>query len=157
MTNCAFRGSLTSQSLIPAGIPANIGALYEFQTGEDFGAILMTKSPVVRRSLYGINSFKKWCRANASKLLAEWPEIKGNGLIIVTSTHVTERADINAWQDKSRKVFIGFDGSTTGLLEIGPSGGWHKAASDSGWISSESQTVRCSLYCPWNSYSSKTA
>jgi len=134
-------GMLTKCSLIPAGIPTDIGALYEFETSEKFGAILMTKPPVTRESIYGSTTLRKWCRDNTATLLDKWPEIKTNGLIIVTSTYLTSRADINAWQDKSKKVSIGFKGTAVDVFEVAPSSEWYKASSDGGWIASTAENV----------------
>jgi hypothetical protein len=127
--------------LIPAGIPVNIGALYEFESSDIFGAILMTKAPVIHQRLYGSATYRKWCRDNTPILLDKWPEIKTNGLIIVTSTYNTMEANINAWQDKGKKVSIGFTASAVDVLEVAPSSEWYKASSDGGWIESKAENV----------------
>ncbi|KAI9652306.1 MAG: hypothetical protein M1829_001677 [Trizodia sp. TS-e1964] len=88
---------------LPAGIPANIAALYEFESTDDFGAILMTQVPVIHKQLY---------------------EIKENGLIIVTSTYSTKEANINTWQEKGKKISIGFAASALDLFELAPSSKW---------------------------------
>jgi hypothetical protein len=132
---------LIANRLIPAGIPANIAALYEFESSDDFGAILMTKAPVLHERLYGSTTYRKWCRDNTPILLDKWPEIKKNGLIIVTSTYNTREANINAWEDKSKKVSIGFIASTVDVFDVAPSSEWYKAPSDGGWIVSTAENV----------------
>jgi hypothetical protein len=124
---------LTMRRLLPAGIPAGVGALYEFDTHEDFGAILMTEAPVVREAIYGSTALRRWCRDNTEALLSSWPEIKQNGLIIVTSTFATSHANINSWQEKGKKITIGFSGSTFGAYELAPSGSWYAATGAKGW------------------------
>ena len=127
--------------LIPAGIPADIGALFKFKTDELFGAILMTTNPVTREALYGERDYKEWCRVNASAILLSWPDIEDHDLIIVTSIHRTARADLRSWQDKTKEITIGFRVSATGMGEVAPSSEWYKAGGDDGWITSGSANV----------------
>ena len=142
MAGCHFFAyALTNARLIPAGIPAEIGALYKFASSEAFGAILMTKTPVIRESLYGDTPFRLWCRENTPTILAKWQDVKTRGLILVTSTYSTSQADINAWRDGSKEVSIGFKTSVVDVLEIAPSSEWYTAASDGGWITSKSENV----------------
>jgi hypothetical protein len=101
----------------------------------------MTQPPVVRESIYGSTTLRIWSRENTPALLSNWPEIKENGLIIVTNTYLTSRADINAWQNKSKKVAIGFEGSAVDAFEIAPSTSWHRASSDGGWIAAVAANV----------------
>lgn len=110
----------------------------------------MTKAPVLHNQIYGSTTYRKWCQDNSTILLDKWPEIKTNGLIIVTSTHSTLEANINAWQDKSKKVSVGFKASAVDVLEIAPSSEWYRASSDGGWIASKAGSVsplKFSLNC----------
>jgi hypothetical protein len=109
----------------------------------------MTKSPVTRYAIYGSTIYRIWCRDNSEVLLSKWPEIKENGLVIVTSTHVTEQADINVWEDKSKRISIGFKTTEVSVLEIAPSSEWYKSSSDEGWIASPAKSVQLSLDTPF--------
>jgi len=129
--------------LIPAGIPVNVGALYTFQSSKDFGAILMTKDPVIRNFTYGDRSFREWGKQNSSTIFSRWPDVKDYGLIIVTSTHTTTQADINTWEDKQKSVSVGFKTGVVEVMEVAPSSNWYTASSDNGWITTKSSKVRC--------------
>jgi hypothetical protein len=107
--------------------------LYEFSSDQDFGAVLLTEAPVIREAIYGSASLRRWCRDNTAALLSEWPEIRERGLIIITSVYLTNRAVINAWQEKGKKIAIGFEASAVAAFELAPSGTWHSAASSQGW------------------------
>ncbi|KID83168.1 hypothetical protein MGU_09531 [Metarhizium guizhouense ARSEF 977] len=124
-------------SLIPAGVPADIGALFGFKTDESFGAILMTTNPVTREAVYGERAYKNWCKTNAPVIISNWPDVEDHGLVIVTSIHKTTRADLRTWQDKRQEIKVGFKASAVGLGELAPSSEWYKALGDDGWISSE--------------------
>ncbi|EAW15296.1 uncharacterized protein ACLA_059630 [Aspergillus clavatus NRRL 1] len=124
-------------SLLPAGIPADIGALYQYSNRDGFGAILMTQSPVVKDSLYGSTVFRLWCKANSETILRQWPDIKERGLIIVTSVYTTKFAMTNAWTESEKEVTIGFRAGAIEIGEIAPSSSWHTAEGDSGWVASE--------------------
>jgi uncharacterized protein with WD repeat len=123
-------------------MPDTIGSLYEFWSSDGFGAILLTKAPVVRKGLYGSIRYKNWVHQNNTALLERWPEIENYGLIVITSTYGTQEANINAWKNKSKTIHVGFKSAESSVLEIAPSSEWYKAPSDEGWIESKAENVR---------------
>jgi len=128
--------------LVPAGIPANVGALYTFQSVNNSGAILMTKDPVTKNFVYGDRPLRTWCKENSQRILTRWPDVKDRGVIVVTSTYTTAQADINAWEDKQKTISVGFRTGFVNVMEVAPSSDWYTASSDNGWITSKSPDVR---------------
>lgn len=124
-------------SLIPAGIPADIGALYKYSSKDGFGAILMTQSPVIKDFIYGTTPFRLWCKANSEAIIQKWPDVKERGLIIVTSVYTTRFAMINAWSETEKEISIGFRASAVEIGEAAPSSTWYTSEGDSGWVASE--------------------
>lgn len=112
-----------------------------FSTKEDTGAILVTKGSVVKDAVYHNEPYRAWCKANMATLLENWPDIRNHGLWVVTSTWSTTEAGINLWKDTSKTLTIGFETSFAPAGEIGPSGGWHTAQSDTGWIVTRTKNV----------------
>jgi hypothetical protein len=51
--------------LVPAGIPAGISSLYEYEALDEQGAMLMTKPPVINLALYRDEPIKQWVKQNA--------------------------------------------------------------------------------------------
>ncbi|KAE8150352.1 hypothetical protein BDV25DRAFT_154568 [Aspergillus avenaceus] len=123
--------------LLPAGIPADIGALYRYSNKDGFGAILMTESPVIKDFVYGTTTFRLWCKANSETLLRKWPDIKDRGLIIVTSVYSTKFAMMNAWSETEKEISVGFRAGVIEIGEAAPSTSWYTARGDSGWVSSQ--------------------
>ncbi|PLN86834.1 hypothetical protein BDW42DRAFT_157821 [Aspergillus taichungensis] len=121
--------------LIPAGIPADVGALYRYGNEGGFGAILMTQSPVTKEFVYGATAFRVWCKENSSTILRRWPDVRDRGLVIVTSTYATEFAMLNAWKDTAKELSVGFRAGVVGIGELGPSCTWYTAQGESGWVS----------------------
>lgn len=128
---------LISYRLIPSGIPLDISALYEYETNNEFGALLLTKSPVVKRALYRDEPIKIWVQGNALRIKEQWPEVASEGLFIATSTFSTSEASTNFLRSKGQKVSVGFSGSAVGIGEIGPAATWHTAMTDGGWVRSK--------------------
>lgn len=124
-------------SLIPAGVPADIGALYRYSSSGGFGAILMTEGPVVKDFVYGTSPFRLWCKANSEAIIRKWPDVKERGLIIVTSVYTTRFAMINAGSGTEKETSVGFRAGTIPIGEVGPSSAWYTAQDDSGWVASE--------------------
>ncbi|KAF7597135.1 hypothetical protein BBP40_009473 [Aspergillus hancockii] len=123
-------------SALPSGIPASIGAMYKFSSGNGFGAVLMTKAPVIKEFLYGTTTFRQWSKENSATIVSKWPDVTDRGLIIVTSVYSTELAMINAWTEHEREISIGFRGGVIEIGELGPSSSWYTANGDSGWVTS---------------------
>jgi hypothetical protein len=122
-------------SLLPAGIPADIGALYRYSSTGGFGAVLMTQSPVVKEFVYGATAFRLWCKENSAAILQKWPDVRERGLIIVTSTYTTPFAMMNAWVDKEKEFSVGFRAGVVEIGEVGPSTTWYTSNSEGGWVS----------------------
>lgn len=124
-------------SMLPAGIPADIGALYKYSTRDGFGAILMTEGPVVKEFIYGTTPFRQWCKANSETILRKWPDVRDRGLIIVTSAYTTRHAMINAWSETEKEIAIGFRAGVIEIGEVAPSTAWYTSNGDSGWVTSK--------------------
>ncbi|KAI9046057.1 uncharacterized protein KD926_006004 [Aspergillus affinis] len=124
-------------SLLPAGIPADIGALYKYSTKDGFGAILMTEGPVVKEFIYGTTPFRQWCKANSETILRQWPDVRDRGLIIVTSAYTTKHAMINAWSETEKEIAVGFRAGVIEIGEVAPSTAWYTSNGDSGWVTSK--------------------
>ncbi|PLB37619.1 uncharacterized protein BDW47DRAFT_131892 [Aspergillus candidus] len=106
--------------LIPAGIPADVGALYR---------------PVTKEFVYGATAFRVWCKENSRMILRQWPDVRERGLVIVTSTYSTDFAMLNAWTDTAKELSVGFRAGVVGIGELGPSCTWYTANGESGWVS----------------------
>jgi hypothetical protein len=115
-------------------MPANIGALVKYSTKKDFGAILLTRGSVIRNSVYHKEPYRSWFKTNASKILKKWPDIRDRGLWIVTETYTASECSINAWQDSSKELSVGFDASFVPVGEIAPTSPWHTATGETGWV-----------------------
>ena len=127
--------------MLPAGIPADVGALFEYEVDNEEGAILLTSAPVIKESLYHEEPFKQWMQINARIIATIWPDVLEHGLFIVTSTHSTKEARLNMLSSSSRKVAVGFNAGFTPIGEIAPSTKWYTSAADQGWISVSADQV----------------
>lgn len=128
--------------LLPAGIPVDIGALFQYEVSHDEGTILLTSSPVIKESLYHEEPFKQWVKHNARIIATVWPDVLTHGLYIVTSTHSTAEARMNILRSNTHRVAVGFNVGFTPVGEIAPTGTWYTASADSGWITVKADKVR---------------
>ena len=117
------------------GLPADAKLHVEYSTSSDFGAVLLSSSPIVCDAFYYKAPFKAWMRENAMTLLrgplAE--DIKKYGLFIVTQTHATRKCALTAWRSSENGVHFGFGVGAMGLAEIDPNVAWYAGRSESGW------------------------
>lgn len=114
-------------------LPASVQAALKYTSSSDFGAILMTDSPIEKREYLYKSPFTDWVRDNSRQLLQKREmEIKEHGLWIIRWTYSTSKASINAWSGTDKKVVVGFRVSTFGT-DFGPKGEWHKGHADSSW------------------------
>ena len=124
---------LTDLSRETLSLPASARAALKYTSSSDFGAILMTDSPIEKKAFLYKSPFIDWVRANAQCLLQKRElEIKEQGLWIIRWTYSTKKASINAWAGTDKKVVVGFQASAYGT-EFGPKGGWHKGRADTAW------------------------
>ena len=128
MSDKASSGALT-------GLPVDAKLQVEYSTSSDFGAVLLSSSPIVCDAFYYKAPFKAWMRENATNLLrgplAE--DIKEYGLFIVTQTHATRKCALTAWRSSENAVHFGFGVGAMGLAEIDPNVAWYAGRSESGW------------------------
>ena len=107
----------------------------EYQTRDNYGAVLISSSPVVREAFYYRSPFKRWVQENASVLLhghlAE--DIKKHGLFVATQTFATKKCAITAWKNPETKATFGFGTDIAGLAELSPEVEWYSGSSESGW------------------------
>ena len=117
------------------GLPVDAKLHVEYSTSSDFGAVLLSSSPIVCDAFYYKAPFKAWMRENAMTLLrgplAE--DIKKYGLFIVTQTHATRKCALTAWRSSENGVHFGFGVGALGLAEIDPNVAWYAGRSESGW------------------------
>lgn len=114
-------------------LPASVQAALKYTSSSDFGAILMTDSPIEKREYLYKSPFTDWVRDDSRQLLQKGEmEIKEHGPWIIRWTYSTSKASINAWSCTDKKVVVGFRVSTSGT-DFGPKGGWHKGHADSSW------------------------
>ena len=113
--------------------------VYRYSSDDEFGAILMTESPIWRESLYFDQPFRDWVADNSAELLKARPEIRENGLWVVRWIYSTTRCSLNAWRAKEKQITIGFKAKAVGAGELGPDADWYESSSDSGWIHSQAQ------------------
>ena len=128
MSDVVSSGALT-------GLPIEAKLHVEYRTSSDFGAVLLSSSPIVRDAFYYKAPFRAWMRENASNLLqgplAE--DIEEYGLFIVTQTHATRKCALTAWRSSEKSIYFGFGAGTMGLAEIDPKVAWYAGRSESGW------------------------
>ena len=128
MSDMVCSGALT-------GLPVDAKLHVEYSTSSDFGAVLLSSSPIVCDAFYYRAPFKAWMRENAVNLLrgplAE--DIKRYGLFIVTQTHSTRKCALTAWRSSENGVHFGFGVGAMGLAEIDPNVAWYAGKSESGW------------------------
>ena len=114
-------------------LPASVQAALKYTSSSDFGAILMTDSPIEKKAYLYKSPFNDWVRANSRQLLqTRGMEIKEHGLWIIRWTYSTSKASINAWVGTDKRVVVGFKVSTFGT-DFGPKGEWHRGHADSSW------------------------
>jgi hypothetical protein len=117
------------------GLPADFGAAYEYTSNKGFGAILMCDDKVVAEGFDLRSPFLTWMKQNSKPLLSKFPDIKSNGLCAVTWTYSSKDIYINAWEEASNKVMIGFKAGATGAGHINTDASWYRAHSSGGWKS----------------------
>ena len=117
------------------GLPVDAKLHVGYSTSSDFGAVLLSSSPILRDAFYYKAPFRAWMRENASNLLqgplAE--DIEEHGLFVVTQTHATRKCALTAWRSSEKSIYFGFGAGTMGLAEIDPKVGWYAGRSESGW------------------------
>ena len=114
----------------------------KYTSSSDFGAVLVTASPIVHRAYHYQSPFSNWVKDNAEELFfgARRQEVKEHGLFVITQTFATTKCSITAWKTPQSEVFLGFDIGTMGA-GLESSGIWYEGRSSSGWNSYRS-TVR---------------
>lgn len=126
------------------GIPVTVSAVYSYSVEKDAGAVLLTTPPITHDHYYHTSPFKNWCKKNALTLLRQWPEVKRQGLWIITSTYATKKCAINMWTTRGRGFKVGFDADVMGVGKAGPSGEWYRSQTDEGW-GEYTPEVRCCI------------
>ena len=90
----------------------------------------MTEPNVWRQWYYFDRPFEAWVKKNEQKLLQIRPELLDYGLWMIKSTYSTRSCALNAWMDKGRSLYVGFQATTVIGGEVAPSGTWYKSSSD---------------------------
>ncbi|KAK4220863.1 hypothetical protein QBC38DRAFT_462115 [Podospora fimiseda] len=76
-------------SALPAGFPASVNLVIEFEHSTDFGAVLHCTQDVIHKGYYHLEPFRQWGKANAKKLLELAPDVKEHGFWVVSDTYST--------------------------------------------------------------------
>ena len=120
---------------LATGLPVDASLRVEYGTSADTGAVLITSSPVTRNGYYYQSPFHQWVTSNARALLHGplGPDIKENGLYVVTQTYAAEKVALTAWKNAKSKAYFGFGVGATGLGELSPNVQWYTGHSESGW------------------------
>jgi hypothetical protein len=115
------------------GLPIGAKAIFKYTTNTDFGAILLTAAPMVKKAFLYESPFRQWVRDNSEQI---WQlrgvEVRQHGLWIVLSTYSTTQCSLNAWRQASNEVLVGFKARAFGE-EFGPQGSWYEDERDTGW------------------------
>ncbi|OTA82498.1 hypothetical protein M434DRAFT_37076 [Hypoxylon sp. CO27-5] len=118
---------------LPAGIPVDASLLVEFQSEQDFGAVLLCTKEVEKAGYHHAGPFRQWAVNNAGKLLKQFPEVHKHGFHMVITTYSSPEVYINFWTRKSNHVILGFQAGLTPAGEIAPTAETYRAQSTSNW------------------------
>lgn len=99
----------------------------------DFGAVLACPFKLQKEGFYEDRSWVSWAKGNARTIIRARPEVKQQGLWLVTTVDSTREALINVWGDKSNVVSIGFSAGMTGVAQVAPFVECTKSTSGSNW------------------------
>ncbi|KAI4689033.1 hypothetical protein J4E81_007750 [Alternaria sp. BMP 2799] len=116
-------------------LPVEVGGVVEYSTSKDFGAVLICDDTVESQGFDLRAPFLAWLKKHSKALLARWPDIKKHGVVVATWTYSASKVNIQTWQNKDRKVTLGFTVGATGIGGLGPTRSWHRAGSSSAWSS----------------------
>jgi hypothetical protein len=102
--NVDFTATLNAQSL---GLPAHVKGALKYTSGTNFGAVVMSDSPVVREYYEHPSRFSAWLQDNDQRLMELFPDVEKFGLDLVTKTFSTGDAYIAIWDNKKHEVYVG--------------------------------------------------
>lgn len=132
--------------LAAAALPFEVSACFRFQADKNHGAVLLTSGPVVHERYYHKEPLLQWMKQNAKSIVKTYPEVRENGLWIISSTWTAENASVNCWNSKDKSVDVGFSTTALEFGEVAPKGSYLHGGSAEGWISTQSDDV--SSYFP---------
>ena len=120
---------------LATGLPVDASLRVEYGTSADTGAVLIAAAPVTRNGYHYQSPFREWVKSNARALLNGplGPDIKENGLFVVTQTYATQKVALTAWKNAKSTAYFGFGVGATGLGELSPNVQWYTGHSESGW------------------------
>ncbi|CVL06804.1 uncharacterized protein FMAN_11900 [Fusarium mangiferae] len=124
--------------LAAAALPFDVSACFRFQADRNQGAVLLTSGPVVHERYYHKEPLLQWMKQNAKSIVKSYPEVRDNGLWIITSTWTAENASVNCWNSKDKSVDVGFSTTALEFGEVAPKGSYLHGGSAEGWISTQS-------------------
>jgi hypothetical protein len=127
--------------LAAAALPFDVSACFKFQSDQNHGAVLLTSGPVVHERYYHKEPLLQWMKQNAKSIVKSHPEVRENGLWIITSTWTAENASVNCWNSKDKVVDVGFSTTALEFGEVAPKGSYLHGGSAEGWISTQSDEV----------------
>ncbi|KAF5606432.1 uncharacterized protein FSUBG_6040 [Fusarium subglutinans] len=128
--------------LAAAALPFDVSACFRFQADTNHGAVLLTSGPVVHERYYHKEPLLQWMKQNAKGIVKSHPEVRENGLWIITSTWTAENASVNCWNSKDKSVDVGFSTTALEFGEVAPKGGYLHGGSAEGWISTQSDEAQ---------------
>ncbi|KAF4439050.1 hypothetical protein FACUT_4404 [Fusarium acutatum] len=124
--------------LAAAALPFDVSACFRFQADKNHGAVLLTSGSVVHERYYHKEPLLQWMKQNAKSIVKSHPEVRDNGVWIITSTWTAENASVNCWNSKDKSVDVGFSTTALEFGEVAPKGSYLHGGSAEGWISTQS-------------------
>lgn len=121
------------------GFPIDASILWTYSHSSDFGAIVLCPTDVVNEGYRQKAPFRAWALQNAKALLRKYPDVKGNGLFIITSTWSTKDVFTTAWTNPKNRVKIGVKVGATGIAGAGTSKEYYREHSAGSWIEADTK------------------
>ena len=130
-------GSAETPDNQPGGAEAEI----KYSSNSKFGAVLMTKKPVILQAYNDERLFRSWLEANRGELYKlHGAELKKYGFWLVTRTYTCRGASINAWSDAAKESVISTKAKAAMLGELGEDLNWADRMSSRDWSHYSSKT-----------------
>jgi hypothetical protein len=117
------------------------GGALKYRTSGDFGAVLVTKSTIERKSFTSDSPVKNWYKANVKALLqGKWAaDIRERGLFVITQTYSTEKCSLTSWTNPQHEIVVRIDVGGVGAGHVGAEYSYSAAAAAGGWNHYESK------------------
>jgi hypothetical protein len=114
------------------GLPASVGAAYEYSSESNFGAVLMCDGDVIVEGYDVRKPFERWVREN-KEALAKIDELRVHGVVVSTWTFSSESVHLNVWQNSENSVKVGVKAGAAGVAKADAGAEWVRGRSGSSW------------------------